>query len=66
MVKAAKEIFDGSCIQIMFSKNKDLFQDIKRKIDDCKSNFYKIEENFDNLINNLKQKRRNENIFDNE
>jgi len=56
MVKAAKEIFDGSCIQIMFSKNKDLFQDIKKKIDDCKSNFYKIEENFDNLINNLKQK----------
>jgi hypothetical protein len=55
-VKAAKEIFESSCIQIMFSKNKDPFQNIKKKIDDCKSNFDKIEQNFDNLINNLNQK----------
>ena len=55
-IRNAIEIFGCSCIQVMLSKNKESFQNLKTKIDDCKLAFDKITKNFENLINNLTKK----------
>ena len=55
-IKNTIEIFDASCIQILLSKNKESFPNLKTKIDDCKLAFDKINKNFENLIIEIQQK----------
>ena len=55
-IKNTIEIFDASCIQILLSKNKEPFPNLKMKIDDCKRAFDKINENFNNLMLDLTKK----------
>ena len=56
ITKNVKEIFDSSCIQIMFSKNKEPFPDLKRKVDNCDKNIKDIKTKFDTLLKNLTTK----------
>ena len=55
-IKNTIEIFDGTCIQILLSKHKESFPNLKTKIDNCKLSFDKIDKNFDNIIINLTKK----------
>ena len=55
-IKSVIEIFDESCIQVLFSKQKESFSNLKTRIDECKSSFEKLNKNFDNLITNITKK----------
>ena len=50
------EVFENAAIRIMFSNNKEAFQELKKKMDNCKQNLEEVNTNFDILINNLTSK----------
>ena len=55
-VKNTKDLFKTTALQVMLSNNKDPFQDIKKKMDNCEKNFKEIEDIFESLINDLSSK----------
>ena len=55
-IKNVNEIFNSFCLQIIFGKNKEAFQEIKKKIDNSAKTLEDIEGNLDLLINNLTMK----------
>ena len=56
ITKNVKDIFGSSYIQILFSKNKDPSQELKKKIDICENILKEFGILIDNLINNLTKK----------
>lgn len=55
-IKNVKEIFENSCRQMLFSKDKESFPERKKKIDNCAKNLKEIETHFDSLLKNLTTK----------
>jgi len=55
-VKNTKELFNTTAVQVMLSNNKDPFQDLKKKMDNCEKNLKEIEDIFESLINDLTSK----------
>ena len=55
-VKNTKDLFNITALQVMLSNNKDPFQDLKKKMDNCEKNLKEIEDNFESLINDLSSK----------
>ena len=62
-IKSTNDLFSNLAIQIMLSNNKEPFQDLKRKMDNCTKNLKEIEENFESLINDLTSKEELKKIF---
>ena len=51
--KNINKIFENVCIQLMLSKNREPFPDLKKKIDNSVKDFQDAENQFNNLLNNL-------------
>ena len=62
-IKSTNEVFENTAIRVMLSNNKEIFQDLKKKMDDCKENLKEIEENFDTVINDLTKKEGSKKFF---
>jgi len=55
-IKSTKELLETIVLQVMLSNNRDLFQEIKKKMDSCLKNLSEIDDNFESLINDFSYK----------
>ena len=55
-IETTNDVFENTAIRIMLSNNKEPFQELKKKMDNCKQNLEEVKEQFDILINELTKK----------